>query len=107
PGAASAGIRGAASSAASRIGDAAGGVGRTASGIGDAAGDAARTVSSGARGLSQRVSHGARYVGEHASRAGQGAYGAGRSSMRYLDEMIQEHPLVMGALAVAIGAAIG
>jgi hypothetical protein len=35
------------------------------------------------------------------------AYDVGRYSARRLDEMIQDHPLVMGALALAVGAAIG
>ncbi len=103
-GSAAEGVRGAAGSAASGVGRAAGAVG---SGIGNAASGAADAVSSGARG----AYYGARQTGESvrdgAYRASRGAYDAGRYSVRRLDEMIHDHPLVMGALALAAGAAIG
>ena len=125
-GAAASGIGGAAGSAASSAGAAAGSAGRgishaagsAASGVGHAAGSAARgvgraagAVSSGVGSAASGAYYGARQTGESvregAYRAGRGAYAAGRSSARYLDDMIQDHPLVMGALALAVGAAIG
>lgn len=101
----------AADSAASGIGSAAGSaargvseaVGAVASGIGDAASGAARALSSGGRGAYE----GARHTGESVRDGAYRAYNAGRSSMGRLDEVVHEHPLVVGALALAVGAAIG
>jgi hypothetical protein len=103
-GSAASGVSHAAGSAASGIGRAAGAV---RSGVGSAASGAAGAVSSGARGAYYGARHTGDSVRDGAYRASRGAYEAGRSSVRRLDEMIQDHPLAMGALAVAAGAAIG
>ena len=115
---AASGVAGAASSAARGISDAAGsaasGIGSAARGVGDRAsaavsgvGRAAGAVSSGARGAYESARHAGDSVRDSAYRASRSAYEAGRDSARRLDDMIQEHPLVMGALALAAGAAIG
>lgn len=103
-GSAARGVGGAASSAAAGVGRAAGAVG---SGIGSAASGAANAVSSGARGAYRGARHTGDSVREGAYRAGRGAYEAGRYSVGRLEDMIHEQPLVMGALALALGAAIG
>jgi hypothetical protein len=115
---AASGVGGAASSAARGVGDAASaaasgvsnvagsaarGLSQAASAVGSAVSSAAGALSSGARGGYR----GGRYARDGAYQAGRGAYEAGVYSMRRLDEMIHDHPLVMGALALAAGAAIG
>ena len=103
-GSAASSVGGAASSAARGVGSAAS---SAASGIGSAASGAANAASSGARGAYYGARHAGESVREGAYRAGRGAYDAGLYSVRRLDDMIHDHPLAMGALALAAGAAIG
>ncbi len=96
-------------------GSAAGGVSHAASsaagGVSHAASSAAEGVSHAAGAAYGSASHAARYAADTAS---EYAYAArrhaayyGSSTWRRLDNMLEEQPLVMGALALAAGAAIG
>jgi hypothetical protein len=95
-----AGVGHAASGAASGVGSAASGiasgVGHTASGVADAAGRATGAV----RGAGSAAWHSAGSVG-------RSAYRGGRSLQDGFERMLDEQPLVVGALAFAAGAAIG
>jgi hypothetical protein len=82
------------------------------------AGDAASHASESARGAAGSVGGTMRHAGDMVGRgayearrraADYGRYAAdyGRYTRRRLDDMLDDHPLVMGALALAIGAAIG
>jgi hypothetical protein len=110
-GSAARGVGSVASSAASGVSHAAGtlasGVERAAEAVRSGLGSAASAVTSGARGAFSGARHTGGSVRESAYRASRGAYDAGGYTVRRLDDMIHDHPLVMGALALALGAAIG
>lgn len=100
---------------ASSVGSAASGA---ASGIAEGAADrasrAAGAVSGIAEGAADQVSRAAgavRSAGHQArrqaGRAGHGAMDMGRDLQHSLDRLFQDQPLVMGALALAAGAALG
>lgn len=108
-------VAGAASSAGSSIADAARSAGSTvsstasstAAGIGGAAQAASETVTRGlhdardaAYEAGDSIYRGGAYAGEQAARLGR------RAQRSFLD-ILQEEPLIVGAVAVAIGAAIG
>lgn len=112
----------AASSAGSGASNAASSVGSAASDAASAVGDAARRVgdtlsdaASSASGSASRLSHDARDAAARArdasyrgvSRAGDQASYYGRRARRTFLDTLQEEPLVLGAVALAVGAAIG
>ncbi|MET4698509.1 ElaB/YqjD/DUF883 family membrane-anchored ribosome-binding protein [Constrictibacter sp. MBR-5] len=92
------------SGAASSTADAAERVGRSASGAVSSAGDAVRRYGHDATDAAERAGSGAM---RGARSAGRSAYGAGRYARRSLVSSIQEEPLILGGVALAIGAAIG
>ncbi len=92
------------SGAASSTADAAERAGRSASGALSSAGDAMRRYGHDATDAAGRAGSGAI---RRARSAGRSAYGAGRSARRSLVSSIQEEPLILGGVALAIGAAIG
>ncbi|MET0257745.1 MAG: DUF3618 domain-containing protein [Methylobacterium sp.] len=115
-----------ASSAAGAVGSAASSVGGTvssaASTAGSAVSDAASSVADAVSGAASSVASGASHLTESAgdavSRAGQAGYRTaaqagdrvaayGRQAKRSFFETLQDEPLVLGAVAIAIGAAIG
>lgn len=103
-GSAASSVSGAASSAASGVSGAAASARDGVAGAASRAGDAARRAGAS-------VGEGARSAGRSISRAGDAAYWRaryyGQRAGRSLDDMIEEQPLVVGALALALGAAIG
>ncbi|MGQ7793303.1 DUF3618 domain-containing protein [Faunimonas sp. B44] len=112
----------AAGSAASAVGSAASAVGSAASSVGEAVSSAAETVASGAYQAGSAAASGARYAGDGVVSGGRyvgdtayeaydwtsrnAAYYGSRARRTFLDVLDQE-PLVVGALGVAVGAAIG
>ncbi|UIJ72767.1 DUF3618 domain-containing protein [Aurantimonas sp. HBX-1] len=115
-------IKSGASSASGAVGSAAGsvksGASNLASSVGDAANraggaasDAAGSATDAMRRASHDASDAARHAGsaawEGARHAGQGAYRTGRRAQRTVIDAMHDEPLVFGALALAIGAAIG
>lgn len=82
-------------------GDGGGGLGETVS---DAASRAGEAASSAASAVSETVSRQARWA---ARRTSAGAARAGRTVQRNFLDLVEEQPLVVGAIGVAIGAAIG
>jgi hypothetical protein len=91
---------GAFSAAGSRMSEAAGHVGARASEMAHAAGDAISGAGRTARRAGGAASHGL-------SRAGRSASHLGSDARETFDVLIEEQPLVLGALALAVGAAIG
>lgn len=106
------------SSFSSKLGDASGKVSTTAHNVGDGvshyasgAGDSAShlasnasQLASGARDSATHLASGARQRAARAAEAARSQYGRARSSAQHL---AHEQPLVLGALGVALGAAIG
>jgi ElaB/YqjD/DUF883 family membrane-anchored ribosome-binding protein len=96
-GAAASGVRDSVAGAADRVGEAASSAYRT---VADAAGSAAEGIGSGASS-----------VAEQAADAGRGArdqFGQlGGSASRGLGWLVREQPLVLGAVGLAVGAAVG
>ncbi|HEX2257153.1 MAG TPA: DUF3618 domain-containing protein [Afifellaceae bacterium] len=92
-----------------------GGLGETVSGGGSRAGEAvstaASTVGDKASAMAGAVSRQARHAGEQARwaarRTGTGAARAGRSVQRSFLDFVHEQPLAVGAIGIALGAAIG
>lgn len=118
-GSAASGVAGAASSVADGVGDAvssvasgvSSAVGSVASGVGSAASQVGRTaysaagaVASGARYGGSRAYRGASYVG---SSAYDGASDLGSLARRGLSDAMESDPLIVGALGIAAGAALG
>ena len=99
-GSAASGVSGAVGSAARGVSRA---VGAVASGLGNAADGAASALSSGGRGAYR----GGRHAGQSVRDGAYRGYDMGRSSLNRLDELVEDHPLVMGAVALTVGAAIG
>ncbi|MGE0700410.1 MAG: hypothetical protein AB7O57_15040 [Hyphomicrobiaceae bacterium] len=101
--------------ATSRVSDAAHAAGETASDMthraSSAAGSAMSSASDAVSGAGSTVSDAASRVADGASRglhaAGETAASLQDQTMRMGEDMLQSHPLVLGALAVAVGAAIG
>lgn len=110
---------GSAAAAASRVGetvsstasDVAGGVSSAASAVTGGASAAADALSGGARYAADAAGSAAHYVGETAAeayyRTRRGAYYAGRRARGTFLDVLEEEPLVLGALGLAVGAAIG
>lgn len=112
------GVSSAASAVASGIGAVASGLGSAASGVGSAASyagraaySAAETVAGGARSGADVAWRGGSSVYRGASDVGYDAYrGAsryGRGAQRTFSEVLESEPLIIGALGLAVGAAIG
>ncbi|MDY8108784.1 DUF3618 domain-containing protein [Fulvimarina sp. 2208YS6-2-32] len=97
-------VKGAASSAASGTSDAFARAGRSASGAASSIGGSARR---GLHDTTDAVSHAGSSAYDSAGRAGRGIYRAGSRAGRNLADMIQDEPLVFGAVALAVGAAVG
>ena len=98
----------AASGMADRVGDAAGQAYRSAAG---AAGSVTDSIGSAAGAVTQRVSDAASAVARGASDLGQDlrhqASRGGGQAQQGLDWLLREQPLVVGAVGVALGAALG
>ncbi|WP_152047215.1 DUF3618 domain-containing protein [Aureimonas psammosilenae] len=94
------GVSSGASSAASGLSSAASAIGDTASSVGQAARDYGSGAADALRGGGQAAADGLRSVGS-------GAYGVGRRAQRGFLDTLQEEPLIFGAIALAVGAAIG
>lgn len=114
-GSAASGVGSAASNAASGIGS---GVSSAASSVGDAASNAANRVSGAASDLGEsgrrlahdaadNLSYAADATRRSAADAGRQIGSAGRRIQRSFMDTLQEEPLILGAVALAIGAAIG
>ena len=112
------GIASAASSVASGVGAVASGLGSAASGVGSAASSLGRTAFSAAGTVAggTRAGAGAAWRGgseayRGASSFGSGAYSGasrfGRGASRSFSSVLDTEPLVLGAVGLAIGAAIG
>ena len=95
-------------SLAHRAGD---NVGQLAHRVGDGAGELARGVGDGAEHLAQSTRDVASHLANDASRAGQRAYRGVESGMvraeQGFEEAMYSNPLALGAVALAVGAAIG
>lgn len=104
-------VSGAASSASAAASDAAGSIGDAARKVGDTISDAASTAADSA----SHLAHDARDAAARArdasyrglSHAGDSAAYYGRRARRTFLDTLQEEPLVLGAVALAVGAAIG
>ncbi|MCB8840076.1 DUF3618 domain-containing protein [Aurantimonas sp. VKM B-3413] len=94
----------AASRASHSASDAAGRAGHAASSAAGAAADSMRRASHDASDAAWR---GGRYAADGMRHAGEDVYRMGRRTGRGLIDALQEEPLVFGAIAVAVGAAIG
>lgn len=128
-GAAASGVRQAASAAASGIGTAAESLGSAAGAVGNTAADVARSVSSGASGmvtgaatqagsgLDSAYDYGSGAAGRASRSVASGASDMSRAAQERLSgwggdvrhgmaETFEQHPLLLGALGVAIGAAV-
>ncbi|MEZ5866293.1 MAG: DUF3618 domain-containing protein [Geminicoccaceae bacterium] len=96
---------------ADTVRDAAGKVQDKASGLAEAAGDFGRRVSGTlgdtASSISDRVGGGADAARRTAAHVGHAAARRGRHAQEGITRMMEEQPLVFGALALAIGAAVG
>lgn len=90
--------------AASSVGDAASRAGSAASGAAGSAADAMRRASHDA---TDAASNAGSAAWDGARHAGEYAYRSGRRVRRTLLDAMQDEPLVFGALALAIGAAVG
>ena len=108
------GIRSAAGTVASAAGAAAGAVGSAASGIGSAAssvGHGAYSAGGAAWNGGSHAYRGARRAYRGASHLGSGVYGGasrvGSGVRRSFSDVLENEPLVLGALGLAVGAAIG
>ena len=108
------GVASAASGVASGLGAVASGIGSAASGLGSAASQLGRSAYSAAG----TVAGGARSGADYARRGGSGAYrsasylgyGAsrfGRGARRQFSDVLESEPLILGAIGLAVGAAIG
>lgn len=101
-------VAGGVSSAASNL---AGGVSSAASTVSGAAASAADALSGGARYAADTAGSAAHYVGETAAeayaRTRRGAYRASRRARSTFYDVLEQEPLVLGALGLAVGAAIG
>ncbi|HEX2018714.1 MAG TPA: DUF3618 domain-containing protein [Aurantimonas sp.] len=97
-------VKSGAASLASSAGDAASRAGSAASGAAGSAADAMRRASHDA---TDAASHVGSAAWESARHAGEYAYRSGRRARRTLLDAMQDEPLVFGALALAIGAAVG
>ncbi|WP_285295797.1 DUF3618 domain-containing protein [Aureimonas altamirensis] len=98
------GVSGAASSAASNIAGAARSAG---SGVSGAAQNAGATLSTAANAASDGVSRALHDAQDVAYNAGERAASYGRRAQRSFLDTLQEEPLIVGAVALAIGAAVG
>ncbi len=87
-----------------KVKDAAGSVQEKASGLAESAGDFGRKVSGTLGDTAASVSEGAR---SRATAARRAAMRRGRNAQEGISRMLEEQPLVFGALALAIGAAVG
>ncbi len=94
----------ASSNAASSVSDAVKGAGHSVS---DAAGSAAEATRRGMHDAADAVSSAGSSVMDSAQRTGRQAYRAGARAQRNIADLIHDEPLVFGAVAVAIGAAVG
>ncbi|MBP0617812.1 DUF3618 domain-containing protein [Jiella mangrovi] len=109
------GIGGKISEAASSIGtagtSAASSVSESAKSAGETVSGAARSASNAARqGLhdaTDTMSHATSSAMDSARRTGRSAYRAGSRAQRNLADLVHDEPLVFGAVALAIGAAVG
>jgi ElaB/YqjD/DUF883 family membrane-anchored ribosome-binding protein len=108
-------LREQAGDAASRVGDAAR---DAASRVGEAAGGAWEATRDTARQAAERVSGAGRYAADSASQAwrsagdtahdlGRRAADAGYMAQRRVSDVFEQQPLLMGAVGLALGAAIG
>jgi hypothetical protein len=99
------------SSIAGAVGSAAAGLGSAASRVGGTAYSAAGSVAGGARHASGAAWRGGSTAYRGASHLGSGAYGGasrfGRGTRRTFADVLETEPLVIGALGVVVGAAIG
>jgi ElaB/YqjD/DUF883 family membrane-anchored ribosome-binding protein len=108
-------MSGAAGSAAGRVGDTAGKLRDSATGAasraGETAGSAYRSAADAAGSAAESVSATAASAAERLSDAGQGARDRlgrlGDDAREGIGWMLREQPLVLGAIGVAVGAAIG
>lgn len=104
-------VRGAAGSVGETLGDAASRVRDTAGGVTEAAGDFGRRVSGAVGDTAEALSDTAWEQAESARRAaaglGRSAARRGRDAQESIARLMDEQPLVFGALALAVGAAIG
>ncbi|NDW07804.1 DUF3618 domain-containing protein [Jiella pacifica] len=92
------------SSAASSVSESAKTAGQSVSDAASSAGDAARR---GFHDASDSVSHASSTAMHSARRTGRSAYRAGARAQRNVADLIHDEPLVFGAIALAIGAAVG
>jgi hypothetical protein len=97
-------VKSGAANLASSASDAASRAGSAASGAAGSAADAMRRASHDA---TDAASHAGSAAWESARHAGEYAYRSGRRARRTLLDAMQDEPLVFGALALAIGAAVG
>ncbi|HEY9058722.1 MAG TPA: DUF3618 domain-containing protein [Aurantimonas sp.] len=94
----------AASSAGASVSDAAGRAGSTISGAAGSARDTAARLGHDASDAAWRAEEAA---ARRAREAGRGIYRAGRSARRTFLDTLYEEPLIMGGVALALGAAVG
>ena len=98
-----------------RAGEAASGLGESVSGaagqVGEAVGSAYRTVADAAGSAAESIGTGASSATQRATEAGRGARDQmgqlGDSARQGLGWLVREQPLVLGAIAFAVGAAVG
>jgi len=90
--------------AAGKVGDAAGKVGRT---VGDAAGKVGDAVGSAAGSVGDAAGNVVGTIGDRAGDIGSGVQQGAQVAQNQLQRMLYENPLMVGAGALAIGAAIG
>ena len=83
-----------------RVSDAVDGLRERASDFTHAAGDRVGQAGDAVRGAGASARH-------HAGSARRGAAGTGRDLQNSLDRLIEDQPLVLGAIAMALGAAVG
>lgn len=92
------------SNAASSVSDTAKGLGRSVS---DATGSAADATTRGMHDARDAMSSAGSATMESARRTGRQAYRAGSRAQRNVADLIHDEPFVFGAVALAIGAAVG
>ena len=112
---AASGLRDSVAGAADRVGETASGLRDSVSGpadrVGDAATSAYRTVADAAGSPAEGIGSGASSAAQRVADAGRGArdqFGQlGDSASRGLGWLVREQPLVLGAIGLAVGAAVG
>lgn len=105
--AAASALSSAASSAASVTSRVGGAVGRAGHDTRDAAFQAGRSAAGYASDAGRYASDSGRYAADYAAETGRSAYRLANQARRSVVDTLQDEPLIVGAVALAIGAAIG